>query len=230
GFASGKAPDAKAALRMAKNRAIQRLRYIDRFEDHTVYHDFFTQYGPMKMIVKKKPKVGYGLVCHRVFKEVCKLAGITDIHIKLMDCRAGSATVLLRAFILGLHNQKTHQMLADEKRLHLVEFKRETDNFPHVVASPRDGCRTAEQIGTDEELDFDLVVSGGKLAKLPPKKIPWYIKQNTRGWQVHLRKVDPYRNSYNTRLQLMAKYGKLCSFVNPEGVDLYNKLSSKDSS
>ncbi|CAN8009749.1 unnamed protein product [Ixodes pacificus] len=230
GFASGKAPDAKAALRMAKNRAIQRLRYIDRFEDHTVYHNFFTQYGPMKMMVTKKPK-GYGLVCHRIFKEVCKLAGITDIHVKLMDCRAGSATVLLRAFILGLHNQKTHQQLADEKRLHLVEFKRETDNFPRVVASPKNGCRTAEQIGTDEELDFDLVVSGGRLAKPPPKYVPWYIRHNTKGWQVHLRKVDPYRNAYNTRLQLTARYGKLCSFVNPEGRDLYKKQpKDKDAS
>lgn len=216
GFATGKAPDVRAALRLAKNRAIQRLRYIDRFEDHTVYHDYFTQFGPMKVLVKKKPK-GHGLVCHRVFKEVCKLAGITDLYAKLTDCRAGSATTLLKAFILGLHNQRTHQQLADEKKLHLVEFRRETDYYPRVVASPTNGVRTLAEVSTDEELDLNLVVSGGRLAKEQGKRVPWYIRQNTRGWQVHLAKVDPYRNAYNTRLHLIAKYGKLCSFLNPEG-------------
>ncbi|KAH9384946.1 hypothetical protein HPB48_026977 [Haemaphysalis longicornis] len=115
-FASGKANDARAALRVAKNRAIQRLRYIDRFEGHTgklhhrvfflscLFHDYFTQYGPMKVMVLKKPK-GYGLRCQRVFREICKLVGITDINAKLVGCRARSTSNLVRAFILGLHNQ-----------------------------------------------------------------------------------------------------------------------------
>ncbi|EEC02004.1 ribosomal protein S5, putative [Ixodes scapularis] len=220
GFASGKAPEAKAALRMAKNRAIQRLRYIDRFEDHTVYHNFFTQYGPMKMMVRKKPR-GYGLVCHRIFKEVCKLAGITDIHVKLMDCRAGSATVLLRAFILGLHNQVRH--FAQRKAPWLVLFQAGPFIFTIRALARQPGkmeCSYGERLGI---LSSCCIQCGGRLVKPPPKYVPWYIRHNTKGWQVHLRKVDPYRNAYNTRLQLTARYGKLCSFVNPDGVSLYNK-------
>lgn len=218
GFASGKANDARAALRVAKNRAIQRLRYIDRFEGHTVFHDYFTQYGPMKVMVRKKPR-GYGLRCQRVFREICKLVGITDINAKLVGCRARSTSNLVRAFILGLHNQRTHQQLADEKRLHLVEFKDETDNYPRVVASPREGCRTAAEISTDEELDFDQVVARGLLIKERPKREPWYIQGDPVGWERHLRKTDPYRNAYETRLHLFHRYGKLCSFLNPEGWD-----------
>ncbi|XP_077521547.1 mitochondrial ribosomal protein S5 [Amblyomma americanum] len=225
GFASGKANDARAALRVAKNKAVQRLRYIDRFEGHTVFHDYFTQYGPMKVMVRKKPK-GYGLVCHRVFKEICKLVGITDLHAKLIGCRARSVSNLVRAFILGLHNQKTHQQLADEKRLHLVEFKNETDNYPRVVASPRDGCRTAAEINADEELDFDRVVGEGRLLRDPPKFEPWYIKGNPKGWEIHLKKTDPFRNAYATRLHLIHRYGSLCSFVNPDGWDVVKRKDS----
>ncbi|KAH9375029.1 hypothetical protein HPB48_020268 [Haemaphysalis longicornis] len=183
-----------------------------------VFHDYFTQYGPMKVMVLKKPK-GYGLRCQRVFREICKLVGITDINAKLVGCRARSTSNLVRAFILGLHNQRTHQQLADEKRLHLVEFKDETDNYPRVVASPREGCRTAAEISTDEELDFDQVVARGILIKPRPKQEPWYIKGDPVGWEKHLRKTDPYRNAYETRLHLFHRYGKLCSFLNPDGWD-----------
>ena len=36
------------------------------------------------------------------------------------------------AFMLGLLRQKTHQVLADEKKLHLVEMRSENDYFPKV--------------------------------------------------------------------------------------------------
>ena len=54
--------------------------------------------------------------------------------------------------------QKTHQEMADEKQLHLVEFRTENLDFPKVVASPQDGkVRTASEIPFDEELDFNMV-------------------------------------------------------------------------
>lgn len=52
--------------------------------------------------------------------------------------------------------QKTHQQIAEEKQLHLVELRKEEGNFPKVVASPS-VCRTAEQIKADEVMDFKQV-------------------------------------------------------------------------
>ena len=43
---------------------------------------------------------------------------------------------ITKAFVLGLLRQKTHQTLAEEKRLHLVEMRPENDYFPRVLASP----------------------------------------------------------------------------------------------
>ncbi|GAB1867549.1 Small ribosomal subunit protein uS5m [Camponotus japonicus] len=50
GFALSKA---KASLKTAKNRAGQRLMYISRYNEHTVLHDFLTQFGNTKIFVKK---------------------------------------------------------------------------------------------------------------------------------------------------------------------------------
>ena len=57
---------------------------------------------------------------------------------------------ITKAFMLGLLRQKTHQVLADEKKLHLVEMRSENDYFPKVrfldhiwiIFVPRDNmCR-----------------------------------------------------------------------------------------
>ncbi|PSN34288.1 hypothetical protein C0J52_26005 [Blattella germanica] len=73
GFALGKATDGKTAIRQAKNRSGQKLVYIEIFNNHTVYHDFFCQFGKTKIFVEKKPE-GYGLVCHRAIKSACEYA------------------------------------------------------------------------------------------------------------------------------------------------------------
>ena len=43
---------------------------------------------------------------------------------------------ITRAFFLGLLRQRTHQVLANEKGLHLVELREENDNFPLVRSLP----------------------------------------------------------------------------------------------
>jgi small subunit ribosomal protein S5 len=48
-------------------------------------------------------------------------------------------------------------MLAEEKKLHVVEFREENDNFPNVVASPPT-CRTPEEIKADEVMDYTQVM------------------------------------------------------------------------
>lgn len=102
GFALGKAADSKAALRRAKNRAGQKLMYIERYNNHTVYHDFFTQFCNTRIFVEKRPE-GYGLKCHRAIKTICEMIGITDLYAKV----EGSHNLqnLVKAFFLGLLKQ-----------------------------------------------------------------------------------------------------------------------------
>ena len=46
--------------------------------------------------------------------------------------RTSNKLNILKAFIIGLLRQRTHQELANEKKLHLVEFRSEMGNYPLV--------------------------------------------------------------------------------------------------
>lgn len=107
GFALGKAADSKAALRRAQNRAGQKLMYIERYNNHTVYHDFFTQFCNTKIFVEKRPE-GYGLKCHRAIQTICEMIGITDLYAKV----EGSTNIqnLVKAFFLGLLKQVSKEI------------------------------------------------------------------------------------------------------------------------
>lgn len=51
--------------------------------------------------------------------------------------------------------------MAEEKGLHLVQFCKENNNFPKVIASPKE-CRKLEEIAKDENLDFTQYCFDGK--------------------------------------------------------------------
>ncbi|KYQ56689.1 28S ribosomal protein S5, mitochondrial [Trachymyrmex zeteki] len=207
GFALAKAPVQKAAMKTAKNRAGQRLMYIPRYKEHTVSHDFFTQFGNTKIFVKKMHE-GYGLVCHRAIKACCEAIGIKDIHAKV----EGSINLqnIIKAFFIGLLQQKSYQQLADEKQLHLVEFKSENGNYPEVIASPSK-VRKPEEVTSHEILDFTQYVLGGKV--ILQKKRPPAFYTKLPSFKTKLVKLERTRHFDETRINLLAEYGALHSFL-----------------
>ncbi|KAF3421257.1 hypothetical protein E2986_04874, partial [Frieseomelitta varia] len=206
GFATVTGREFKPALNLAKNRAGLRLMYIERYNDHTVLHDFFSQFGKTKVFVKQKQK-GYGLKCHRVIRTCCEAIGIKDLNAKV----EGSDNILniVKAFFAGLLRQKTFEEMANEKKLHLVEMRKENNYFPTVLASPP-VVRSSKEIPRDEILDFKQYVMDGKVVlekkrrNLPFSKLP--------SWQFHLRKKERLRNQDDVVIKLRAEYGDVCSF------------------
>ncbi|XP_034538131.1 28S ribosomal protein S5, mitochondrial [Notolabrus celidotus] len=138
GFALGKAADRMTALRKAKNRAIHYLYYIERYNNRTIYHDIDSKFKRTTLRMQKQDE-GYGLHCHRAVITLCKLIGIQDMYCKV----EGSVNLLnvTRALFNGLSNQQTHQILADKKKLNVVEFQSQRGMLPIVVASPKEGVR-----------------------------------------------------------------------------------------
>lgn len=106
--------------------------------------------------------------------------------------------------------QKSYQQLADEKRLHLVEFNPENGNYPVVLASPSK-IRKPEEIPSNEILDFTQYVMGNRVV-LKKKKIPPLFTK-FRSYKLSLVKQERVRHSDKTRIQLLAKYGALHSFM-----------------
>ncbi|XP_058134072.1 small ribosomal subunit protein uS5m isoform X1 [Dasypus novemcinctus] len=157
GFAIGKAAERVDAFRKAKNRAIHYLHYIERYEDHTIFHDISLTFKRTHIKMKKQPR-GHGLRCHRAVTTICRLIGIKDMYAKV----SGSMNMLslTRGLFRGLSRQETHQQLADKKGLHVVEFREECGPLPVVVASPRGALRKdpePEDDVPDTRLDWEEV-------------------------------------------------------------------------
>lgn len=165
GFALGKATDRTVALRKAKNRAIHYLHYIERYEDHTIYHDIEASFKKTTIRMKKQNR-GYGLRCHRAIITICKLIGIEDMYAK----RYGSRNLLnlVRALFKGLANQETHKDLANKKNLYVVEFREECGPLPIVVAAPRGAVSEdpePEDEVSDAKLEWDEVKAAQGMKK-----------------------------------------------------------------
>ncbi|KFO27360.1 28S ribosomal protein S5, mitochondrial [Fukomys damarensis] len=157
GFAIGKATERVDAFRKAKNRAIHYLHYIERYEDHTIFHDISLRFKRTHIRMKRQPR-GYGLHCHRAIITICRLIGIKDMYAKV----SGSINMvnLTRGLFQGLSRQETHQRLADKKGLHVVEFREECGPLPIVVASPQGALRKEpepEDEVSDVKLDWEEV-------------------------------------------------------------------------
>ncbi|GAB0095175.1 Ribosomal protein S5 [Sergentomyia squamirostris] len=207
GFAISKAPDGRTALRKVKNKAGQKLIHVELYNGHTVFHDIFCQFGSTKIFIKKKPE-GYGLVCHRAIKTICQVIGIKDLYAKIEGSR--NVQHIVKAFFIGLLQQKTHEQMAEEKGLHLVEFRRDHGNFPTVVASPTK-CRTEDEIKSDEVMDFTQYALGGKIMLKRKKFPPFYV--GTLGHNIYLRKQENKRGHFDTIMDMKVHQGEIRSFL-----------------
>lgn len=207
GFATGKAVDSRAVLRKAKNRAGQKLMYIEVCDGHGVFHDFSCQFGKTKIFVEKKPE-GHGLVCHRAIKTICEVIGIKDLYAKCEG--APSLQHVVKAFFLGLLSQKPYSQTAETKGLHLVELRKETGDFPKVVASPT-VCRTEDDIKHDEVMDYNQFAMDGKIV-LKRKKFPKFY-EGSFGHQLYLRKKEKRRNHFQIKREMLSEFGEMRSFL-----------------
>ncbi|XP_017883518.1 28S ribosomal protein S5, mitochondrial [Ceratina calcarata] len=224
GFSWNTSRELRSGLITAKNRAGQRLIHIERYNDHTVLHDFFTQFGRTKIFVKQKQK-GYGLVCHRVLRACCEALGIKDMYAKVEGSM--NTNHIVKAFFIGLLQQKTHEQMANEKQLHLVEIRKENNYFPTVLASPPK-ARRSEEIPPGEDLDFKLYIMNGRVPLAKKPRVPFYTKLPS--WLIHLRKQERQRGQKDVVIRSLAEYGSISSFLTekyPEATAYKNKKKKK---
>ncbi|GAB1605755.1 28S ribosomal protein S5, mitochondrial-like, partial [Argonauta hians] len=193
GFAKGRSASAKDALRKAKNRAALRLQFIDRFEDHSLYHNMFCQYRAVKIFAKKRHK-GFGLTCHRVLKTICEVIGIKDMYAKV-DSHSKNTQCLTKAFFEGLSKQETHQQLADRMNMHLVEFRNERSYFPKVVSTPSSGV-LLDKPPSNVDLDFEHFFYDGRRQLLREKRVKKNPLMKRKDWINY-----KYRNQQKSRLE-----------------------------
>lgn len=207
GFGVGKSIERPAVLRKAKNRAGQKLVHVDLCNGHTLYHDTFSQFGKTKIFIKQMPE-GSGLVCHRAIATICKVLGIKDLYAKV----EGSTNLqhIVKAFFHALLKQKTHQQMAEEKGLHVVQFQSGHGDFPIVVASPKQ-CRNTAELEKAEVLDVNQYAMEGKVVLKKQKFPPFYTKY--RGYELYEKKQEKLRNHHRIRMDMLTNYGEYRSFL-----------------
>ncbi|KAK4004601.1 hypothetical protein OUZ56_006334 [Daphnia magna] len=205
GFATGKAQMGMTALRKAKNRAAQKLMYVERYNEHTVLHDFFSAFGKTRVFVQKKPE-GYGLVCHRAIREICKAIGIKDIYAKV-EGSTKNVQHVAKAFMVGLLRQKTFEKIAEETKLHVVEFRKERDYFPQIMAKPSE-VKTTKAI---DDMDLNLHLNAGKVVS--KRKKGFQPNESDPSWKNHISKTERFRNRDQVRVNLLVEHGEVRSFL-----------------
>jgi len=154
GYGLGKSALTGGAMRLAKSHASHRLLHIERYEDRTIFHNFYEEFYFTKVYAEKMP-AGHGLKCHRIIKLVCELVGIKDLYAKVEGSR--NPKNIVKAFISGLLNSKKYADIANEKNLHVVEYKPETNFTPTILASPtRVLNKQEEETAKKDEIDKKL--------------------------------------------------------------------------
>uniref|UniRef100_A0A8C8BKV8 Small ribosomal subunit protein uS5m n=1 Tax=Otus sunia TaxID=257818 RepID=A0A8C8BKV8_9STRI len=132
-----------------------------------VYHDITVKFKRTTIRMRKQNK-GYGLRCHRAIITICKLIGIKDMYARV----SGSKNLIniTRALFKGLTQQKSHQQLANQKSLYVVEFREEQGPLPIVVALPEGTVREdpePEDVVPDTKLEWSEVKEAQGMTKSP---------------------------------------------------------------
>ena len=91
-------------------------------------------------------------------------------------------------------------------KLNVVEFRKERQMFPMIVAEPSDGSVREEKLKDEEEdleVEFDRIYYGGKTEYDKPKPPPFYHKQPSYKKKMNI--IHMRRNQ--THAQIMRRAG-----------------------
>lgn len=150
GYAVGRGEEIRTAIRKAKNKAVNALQYIPRYEDTTVYHNIKVKHCRTNILIERRV-AGSGLKCQRAIYAICKLVGIKDLKAKILG--SNNPLNIVHATMKGLTSQETHQSLADEEGKFLVEFHKECGGRPIVSSIPK-SLQSEDTIRTLKDLQL----------------------------------------------------------------------------
>lgn len=86
--------------------------------------------------------------------------------------------------------------MADETNYHLVEFRKENDYLPVIVASPKGPVKTDPK----EAPDFLQYVMDNKVRLQKKKSLPFYTKKTH--WYIKEKKIEIVRNMDKVQLTI----------------------------
>ncbi|CUT99241.1 28S ribosomal protein S5 mitochondrial [Echinococcus multilocularis] len=153
----------RGALKRAKNRAFLNLISFNLKESRTLWHLGHVREWHTTIYATPKPE-GHGLICHRAIKTLCDLIGIKDMHAKV-EGNTKNYLSIVRGFLRLLHEQESYEDVSNRLGMHVVEFSKDFNSVPRVLASPRAGI-------TQDCVSYAGLKSDPLLGSRPPPKPP----------------------------------------------------------
>jgi small subunit ribosomal protein S5 len=109
GFATGKAAEVGPAIDKAYRKAARSLTYINRFDNHTIFHEVKAKYCKTTCVILPAPS-GAGIVANDTVAAICELAGIKNIKAKIHGSHHPHNTV--RAVFAALESVESPEDVA----------------------------------------------------------------------------------------------------------------------
>ncbi|CAG8465703.1 6857_t:CDS:2 [Acaulospora morrowiae] len=118
GFGEGKDEEAPTAIKKATNKAIKNLRYFERYDDRTIYHDIEQKFHAT--VIKFWARApGFGIRTNHYVHEVCKCIGIHDISSKVYGSRNGMNVI--KCTFEAFASQKLPEQIARNRGKNLFD-------------------------------------------------------------------------------------------------------------
>ncbi|KAL1918370.1 mitochondrial 37S ribosomal protein uS5m [Calcarisporiella thermophila] len=120
GYGEGKHEEAARAVRKATHRAIKSVRYFDRYDNRTIYHDIQHKFGATELNLRARPP-GFGNRANHYVHEICRCIGIQDISGKVWGSR--NPMNVIKATFEALQQQKLPEDIAKGRGKRLVDVQ-----------------------------------------------------------------------------------------------------------
>ncbi|KAK9820753.1 hypothetical protein WJX74_011094 [Apatococcus lobatus] len=111
GLGQGKSANLASSISKAYNRAMEHLFFIPRFRDHTVFAKRKSKYGRALVYIYPK-SAGTGVAANPMVTNICHLAGLQDVGVKVHGSRNPSNTV--KALLHALQNSAGEDFLGEQ--------------------------------------------------------------------------------------------------------------------
>ncbi|RIA85094.1 hypothetical protein C1645_782685 [Glomus cerebriforme] len=118
GFGEGKHDEVPTAIKKATNKAIKSLRYFERYDDRTLYHDIEHKFHGTTIKLWVRPP-GFGIRCNHYIHEVAKCVGIQDLSAKVFGSCNGMNVI--KCTFEALNGQKLPSEIAKSRGKNLVD-------------------------------------------------------------------------------------------------------------
>lgn len=102
GLGMGKSTALGEAVKKANRQAMKTLFYVPRYNKATILHPLVAKYGQCKVTMYPRSS-GRGAIASNLISDICRLAGIADIGVKVHGTRNVRNTV--KALIQGFESQ-----------------------------------------------------------------------------------------------------------------------------